>query len=229
MSEETENPLAQPNLRGLFLPKGPFKQGWDLVILILLIYTAVYAPIQVAFVEETSNVALFFELAVDIIFLADVCVTFNTTYYVDDGLLETSRKAIAVRYLRGWFLLDLVTALPFQLLEIWADEGGAEDVKLARMSRLPRLYKLMRLVRMIKVLRLARVQAAGKFPTAATFVRRHVDVTAAALLQVFMVIIFLNHLMACIWYAQAKYGDFPSDCWVVARGLEHDTAPRLYL
>lgn len=39
------------------------------------------------------------------------------------------------------------------------------------------------------------------------------------MLQIVLSILFVNHLMACFWYMQAKLMDFPSSCWVVDEGV----------
>ena len=42
-------------------------------------------------------------------------------------------------------------------------------------------------------------------------------------------ILFITHLMACIWHLQARFLDYPSDCWVVVKDSIDEDATRLYL
>ena len=53
------------------------------------------------------------EYSIDAFFLIDILINFNTAYYRDDFEIETSRKAIAYNYLKGWFIVDVVSILPF--------------------------------------------------------------------------------------------------------------------
>ena len=48
--------------------------------------------------------------------ISDILLNFRTSYVNKKGEVVTSPKSIAVNYMRGWFLLDLVAALPFDLV-----------------------------------------------------------------------------------------------------------------
>ena len=54
-----------------------------------------------------------FDLLVDFCFLSDIVVNFLTAYESSNGLLISDKTLIAKNYLRGWFLLDLFTSIPF--------------------------------------------------------------------------------------------------------------------
>ena len=43
-------------------------------------------------------------------------MNFRTTFVNKKGEVVSSSKSIAIHYMRGWFFLDLIAALPFELL-----------------------------------------------------------------------------------------------------------------
>ena len=43
-------------------------------------------------------------------------LNFRTTFVNKKGEVVSSSKSIAIHYMRGWFFLDLIAALPFDLL-----------------------------------------------------------------------------------------------------------------
>ena len=47
---------------------------------------------------------------------ADIILNFRTTFVNRKGEVVSSSKSLAFHYIRGWFLLDLIAALPFDLL-----------------------------------------------------------------------------------------------------------------
>lgn len=51
-----------------------------------------------------------------IIFPPDIVLNFRTTYVSRKGEVVSNSKSIAVNYLKGWFFVDLVAALPFDFL-----------------------------------------------------------------------------------------------------------------
>lgn len=54
--------------------------------------------------------------AIDILFLCDMFVIFNSAFYDEESYKMTeNRNEIACAYLKGWFIIDLVSILPFDL------------------------------------------------------------------------------------------------------------------
>ena len=49
------------------------------------------------------------------------------------------------------------------------------------------------------------------------------------LIRMFNTILFLNHLMACLWFLNAKLHNFPASCWVVRQGLIDASNEKTYI
>ncbi|KAK6030750.1 hypothetical protein OSTOST_03108 [Ostertagia ostertagi] len=104
----------------------PFKAVWDWIILLLVIYTAVFTPYVAAFLlrelQDTSRKARFSEpleivdLIVDIMFIVDIIINFRTTYVNENDEVVSHPGKIAIHYFKGWFVIDMIAAVPFDLL-----------------------------------------------------------------------------------------------------------------
>ena len=109
---------AYKKMRWLILPESKFKMVWNLIIIALLLYTAIYVPYKIAFInEQDSVVTQIFEWTVDILFAIDIFVNFISVY--EDrktGVIILDRKKIAMNYIKSWFILDLLACFPFQLV-----------------------------------------------------------------------------------------------------------------
>lgn len=81
-------------------------------IAILLIYTGIFVPIRIAFIEETTQALLIWETFVDLCFIIDMVLTFITAYEYNDQV-ETRPGRLASNYLKGWFWIDLLSTIPF--------------------------------------------------------------------------------------------------------------------
>ena len=55
------------------------------------------------------------DLFVDTMFIADILINFRTTYLCD-GEVVTEPGKIAINYIKGWFIIDLIAAIPFDFL-----------------------------------------------------------------------------------------------------------------
>ena len=53
---------------------------------------------------------------VDIMFIIDILINFRTTYISENDEVISAPSKIAVHYFRGWFIIDLVAAIPFDLV-----------------------------------------------------------------------------------------------------------------
>ena len=49
-------------------------------------------------------------------YVVDILLNFRTTYVSKSGQVIYESRLIAINYIRGWFLLDLLAAVPFDLL-----------------------------------------------------------------------------------------------------------------
>ena len=64
------------------------------------------------------------DLMVDVMFIIDILINFRTTYVNKNDEVVSNPGKIAVHYFKGWFLIDAVAAIPFDLLLF----GGTDQV-----------------------------------------------------------------------------------------------------
>ncbi|KAJ8385456.1 hypothetical protein AAFF_G00189080 [Aldrovandia affinis] len=168
----------------------PFKAVWDWLILLLVIYTAIFTPYSAAFLlndlEEQKrrkcgyscsplNVV---DLIVDIMFIIDILINFRTTYVNLNEEVVSHTGKIAIHYFKGWFLIDMVAAIPFDLLIFGS--GSDETTTLIGLLKTARLLRLVRVARKLD---------------------RYSEYGAAVLMLLMCIFALIAHWLACIWYA----------------------------
>ncbi|XP_077584360.1 potassium channel, voltage gated eag related subfamily H, member 7b [Stigmatopora nigra] len=168
----------------------PFKAVWDWLILLLVIYTAILTPYSAAFLlndqEEQRrrecgyscsplNVV---DLIVDIMFIIDILINFRTTYVNQNEEVVSHAAKIAIHYFKGWFLIDMVAAIPFDLLIFGS--GSDETTTLIGLLKTARLLRLVRVARKLD---------------------RYSEYGAAVLMLLMCIFALIAHWLACIWYA----------------------------
>lgn len=87
------------------------------MILVLLV-TCIETPLDLAFssVENNWTVRDTFSMLIDFMFLIDIVIIFNTAFFNGKLDLIDSRKGVALNYIKGWFIIDLLAILPFDLI-----------------------------------------------------------------------------------------------------------------
>lgn len=66
----------------MFLPDSLFKRVWGIFTIIALIYTATIMPYRIAFIEDDNYPFFITDTVIDVFFMTDVLVTFNSP--IDD-------------------------------------------------------------------------------------------------------------------------------------------------
>ena len=107
--------------------------------------------------EEDDRAALdIVNNTIDLLFFIDILVIFFSAFYDDEQFrMVEDYSEIAINYLTGWFLIDTVSILPFDLiLNSGANpvDGTTQVNGLVRFMKIGRLYKLLKLTKLMRIL-----------------------------------------------------------------------------
>uniref|UniRef100_A0A3Q2PL93 Voltage-gated delayed rectifier potassium channel KCNH8 n=1 Tax=Fundulus heteroclitus TaxID=8078 RepID=A0A3Q2PL93_FUNHE len=166
----------------ILLHYSTFKAGWDWLILLATFYVAVTVPYNVCFIgddDDLTRSTTVSDIGVEILFIIDIIFNFRTTFVSKSGQVIFNARQICIHYLTTWFIIDLVAALPFDLLYA---------VKVSVVS----VVHLLKTVRLLRLLRL--LQKMDRYS-------QHSTVVLTLLMSMFAL---LAHWMACIWYIIGK-------------------------
>uniref|UniRef100_A0A1I8ITY1 Cyclic nucleotide-binding domain-containing protein n=1 Tax=Macrostomum lignano TaxID=282301 RepID=A0A1I8ITY1_9PLAT len=156
----------------IILHYSPFKAAWDWLVLLLVLYTAN----SIDYRDPMSIV----DAVVDVMFIIDIFINFRTTYVNSNDEVVCKPSKIAVNYLKGWFIIDLLAALPFDLMLIGFEAGSDETTTLVGLFKTARLLRLVRVARKLD---------------------RYSEYGAAVLMLLTASFALAAHWLACIWYA----------------------------
>jgi hypothetical protein len=143
----------------LINPHAPAMRRWDGATTLALLFTASITPYEVAFLETDPDeypVLFVANRVVDVLFLCDVVLQFFLCYEEQDptqGLrMVKDQRKIAERYVKSWFVLDVLSCLPIDVVSYYFESEELEDFKIMRVIRLFRLIKLSRVLRAPRIL-----------------------------------------------------------------------------
>ncbi len=72
----------------------------------------------------------------DVTFVVDILINFRTTYVNRHDEVVSHPGKIAYHYLRGWFVIDLVAAIPFDIFvagsKSSSDTSSTDEVRTAK-------------------------------------------------------------------------------------------------
>lgn len=208
----------------LLHPSSVFRSVWNVVVIVLLVYTATMMPFRMAFEEEESFDWQVFEWVLNGLFFVDILVTCFSSYYDDEGKLVVSHQQIFVSYASTWMLLDIAGCVPFDLF--FADSSKQTKYNgLIRLARLPRLYRLTRMARLLKMCKSGR--GSEWMEQLQDFLS--IKNTALRLLSFFFTVLVCVHLMSCMWFLVAKIEEFGPNTWVVQTNTQDKSTASQYI
>ena len=199
-NEKTCVPLLHPEARPTFV--------WDMCVMVCIIYSVIFVPLGFCFSKfpgEYLGVANYVRygsafyihsgwaacnFVVDLFFYVDILVTFNKAFQDENLKIVDDRKVIAMTYLRGFFLIDLVSTLPmgYFLDSAFAGMMNGQIFSLLRLLRMIRLLKLLRLLKSLKFLKQLEEDEI-------------VDPGVIRAVKYFIMLFIIGHFVGCLsWY-----------------------------
>nr|XP_004655429.2 potassium voltage-gated channel subfamily H member 4 [Jaculus jaculus] len=183
------------------------KAVWDGLILLATLYVAVTVPYNVCFAGDddspvTSRNTLVSDIAVEMLFILDIILNFRTTYVSQSGQVVSAPRSIGLHYLATWFFVDLIAALPFDLLYVF-------NITVTSLVHLLKTVRLLRLLRLLQKL------------------ERYSQCSAVVLTLLMSVFALLAHWMACIWYVIGRREMEAHDPLLWDIGWLHELGKRL--
>ena len=203
-------------------PSSTWKNVWDLLINYHLVYTAIFVPYSACFEEGmSSDLQFIYDCWMDSCFLTDIVLTFFTAIRGKPGEYISDKSEIAKSYIKGWFFIDLLTSLPFQILERIGDSSALGNTKMLRIMRLPRLLRFLKMAKLIRFLK-----EGGKNSQILDLIMKNKIIKEV--IKILVAILMTTHLFSCVWFYQAKLWNFPPESWVMLKGVRDATPGRQY-
>lgn len=120
---------------------------WESFLVLLVLYTAWVSPYEFGFIRSPIKVLSIADNIVNGIFGIDIVLTFFVAYLDSQTfLLVDDHKKIAWRYLRSWFILDIISTVPSELGEkilphsLQAFDGLFNMLRLWRLRRVSKMF-----------------------------------------------------------------------------------------
>ncbi|CAH8639471.1 unnamed protein product [Heterobilharzia americana] len=140
-------------------------------------------PFNAAFKSKTMDDVSFLvvDSIVDVIFFIDIVLNFHTTFVGPNGEVISDATIIRINYLKGWFIVDVLSCLPYDVFNAFQPE--------ATQSTISSLFGALKVVRLLRIGRVTRK------------LDQYLEYMAASLLLMISGFVLLAHWLACVWYS----------------------------
>ena len=126
----------------MLTPEGQFLSFYDAYMSVVNLWACSYSAYYAVFDFVTLSTAeIIINTWVLMSFTLDIVFNFLRQYRDVDGRLVDSHWLIASKYLKGWFVFDLVATIPIFFL------FGTQNSAIIKLLRLLKLFKLVKVFR----------------------------------------------------------------------------------
>jgi len=178
---------------------------WDIAIFFALIFTAIVTPYEVALLEASLDPLFFINRVIDLMFVCDMIMNFFLTYYEEgqfSGRWITDRAKIRRRYLRSWFIIDLFSIIPFDVLSVVKQNQSISKLKIVRIVRLLRLLKMVRILKASKIFKRWEDRISISF-------------SVQSLIKFAVLMVCMGHWLACLWAIAGRFHSHEETSWEI--------------
>ena len=186
----------------LFFPDDSFREKWEMVLAIMILYSCLWVPYYMAFSDDNNQnvITLVIDGVSDIVFFIDLLINFNSAFYNEADILVVKRSKIVKEYMKLWFWLDAVSAIPFSfIIEYQNTDKNLKFQKLIKLTRLIRILKMIKeRNRLLKYLNKILRFSSGR---------------AESLLGPIVIMACFCHISACFYYMICLAEDNPTN-WI---------------
>jgi hypothetical protein len=122
--------------RTMLNPHGSVRIGWDFLMCVFLSYIVFSEPVFMGFDVKPEGFFFVMEHAVSAYFLADIVLNFRTAFESGaNKAIVTNARAVALRYLCSWFIIDFASSFPFHLFFEEEDLSATKNVKVIKSTK----------------------------------------------------------------------------------------------
>jgi hypothetical protein len=153
---------------------------------------------------------------VDGLFFIDIFVNILSAYErPGTNTYEVRIGVLARDYLMGWFAIDLIACIPVDVIQYVIEQFNSDkddrpnNLTMTKLARLPRIYRVIRIVRIFKILKIFKhTKGLGRL-----IAKLKLNSGMNRVIKFIAYAFVLLHILACIWYLQARLQGHGRNTW----------------
>lgn len=193
-------------------PDGTFKVYWDNIVMFMIIYIILVFPFKLSYFS--LGLFMFWDYAddfIDFVFLVDLVLNFFTPVFYQNKFIQ-EYKEVAKLYLRFWFWVDLLSAIPFDLM-FGDDPKNSTNGIINYFFTIPRLYKMLRSLKLLRITRLFRTSNKN-FLTRFFQYLADSDSLIISIMPIYIIGFSVAYVFSCIWHFNSN-NNHERNTWLV--------------
>ena len=152
LSDEESDEVYE--ITGYINPNSNIKFYFDMIIFLFSFYYILFFPIILCFYPiistDFTSWYLIINIFIDLFYIIDLIIGFFTAYYDIEEKFIRKLSEISVNYLSGWFLIDLLCAIPFNTIFAISHRKNKDMIAYTDFFKLRELWESFRIIKIYK-------------------------------------------------------------------------------
>ena len=162
--------------------------------MVMVLMSSLTVPYRMAFGIPSTMAWSVIDGITEVCFCFDLVVAFLTAYEYPDSTLDTTFKIIASRYLRTWFTIDALSAIPLYRITSGGSSVGVA-VRLLKTLKLGRLFRLFKVFKLARILKLLEISNRDFIPNEFIAIQN----SFGLMFKMLVILGFITHITACVF------------------------------
>ena len=196
LSEEEIDSIETKHLYLIF-PDCVFIQLWQYLLSLLSLVAIFILPIDLAFINNMNTYTLILNCITPTILFIDVLLHFFVPYVpnIEHEIYETKKPQIALHYIKGWFIYDVLTSLP---INAFHELLYHYNINTSHHHSLFELFKLLPLLKPLKLIFSTNYPSINSHTSSLSFIMNSLS-KQGRMIVFFVLFLLLNHVLACVF------------------------------
>ena len=224
LSDEESDEVYE--ITGYINPNSKFKFFFDIIIFLFSFYYIIFFPIILCYYpilsSDFKSWYLMINIIIDLFYIIDLIIGFFTAYYDIEEIFIKKLTEISVNYLSGWFLIDLLSAIPFNTIFAITNRKNKYMVTYTELFKLTELFESFRIMKIYKsYLNNELTHFIKKNINKIDYLQKSIEIS------IFIAIVVLHvHYLTCvnIFLSNLQYPN-----WITVQNLQDSTKFDIYI
>lgn len=131
---------------------------WNVLVFFTVVWTTTMVPFRIAFYADEEELTwTVTDIISDVIFVVDIVITFFVIEEGSDGTPIVTLKGIAKKYLKGYFVFDLISSIPVSTIIYvyfsYKTQDRNSNFQFVNLIKTLRIYRVVVIMKILRIIR----------------------------------------------------------------------------
>ena len=214
-------------------PNSIYTKIFDILLFLSSLFYLIYVPYLISFnfFQKENNIWMIILVIIDIIYIIDIIINFFRAYQNFDENLVKKSKLIFMHYIKTWFIIDFIQAIPYFLLITFLEHIKKGNINnylntfTYSSHTIDEKWYLLFLIKLIKVYKMLNYNSTIDYLSEIFTQNEFLDDYGGFIVTIFLTLCILN--LATFLFIFLGMNSYPG--WIIKINIQDESYLNIYL